>query len=88
MPSRNGPLLAADLLGADRLAGLVARVRASGGVQLAGLLTGIDPDDAGIVEIVAGPIEAYLGLVAELTDALVRGLAFAEATVVDADFGR
>ena len=79
--------LAADLLGADRLAGLIARVHASGGVQLATLLEGIDPDEAAIVDIVAAPIEAYLGLVAELSGALVCSLAFAEATVVDADFG-
>jgi hypothetical protein len=77
--------LAADLLAADRLAGLITRVRAAGGVQLAGLLDGIDPDDADLVDLVAEPIEAYLGLVAELTGTLVRGLAFAEATVKDTD---
>lgn len=79
-------LLATDLLGADRLAGLVARVRAAGGTHLATLLTGIDAEDPGLVELIGGPIEAYGGLVAELTGALVRGLAFAEATVADADF--
>jgi len=79
--------LAADLLGAERLTGLVARVRSAGGPHLATLLVGIDPDDPGLVDLVGSPIQTYAGLVAELTGALVRGLAFAEATVVDADFG-
>jgi hypothetical protein len=80
-------VLAADLLDAERLVGLVGRVRASGGPALASLVTGIDPDDAGLVELVAPPIQTYAALVAELSGALVRGLAFAHATAVDADFG-
>ena len=79
--------LAVDLLGAERLSALVARVRATGGAQLASLVTGIDPDDPGLVELVVPPIQNYTGLAAELGDALVRGLAFAEATAADADFG-
>jgi len=79
--------LAADLLGAERLSALVARVHATGGAQLASLITGIDPDDPGLVELVVPPIQAYTGLAAELGDTLVRGLAFAEATAADADFG-
>jgi len=78
--------LTVDLLSAERLAGLIARIGASGGARLADLLTGIDPNDAVIVDLVARPVEAYVGLVAELSDSLVRGLAFAEATVVDTDF--
>ena len=78
--------LAVDLLGPERIAGLAARVRAGGGAQLATLLGGIDPDDAALVELVTQPILTQLALAAELGDALVRGLAFAEAAVVDADF--
>ncbi len=78
--------LASELLGAERLTGLITRVRAAGGIHLAALLEGIDPDDAGIVEVVAPPVEAYLALVGELTGLLVRSLAFAQATVTDADF--
>lgn len=78
--------LAADLLAADRLSALRGRVRAAGGVALAGLLEGVDADDAGVVDIVAAPIEAYAGLVRELVDATVRGVAFAEAAIVHADF--
>ena len=55
--------LSADLLDADRLAALIGQVRAAGGASLAGLLAGVDPDDPGVVEIVAAPIEAYAGLV-------------------------
>jgi hypothetical protein len=77
--------LVVDVLAADRLAGLVARAQAAGGRQLADLLSGIDPDDDALVEVVARPIEDYLALVAELMDVLVRGLAFAEATIVDSD---
>lgn len=79
-------VLATTLLDAERLLGLIARLRASGGPQLAGLLSGIDADDPGLVELVAAPIQSYAGLAAELGDALVRGLAFAEATIADADF--
>jgi hypothetical protein len=78
--------LAAELLAADRLLALTGRVRSGGGAALAGLLDGVDPDDPGVVDIVAAPIEAYAGTVRELVDASVRGLAFAEATVVHADF--
>jgi hypothetical protein len=78
--------LSADLLDAERLLALIGRVRAAGGASLAGLLEGIDPDDPGVAEIVAGPIEVYAGFVRELVDLIVRGVAFAEATVVHADF--
>lgn len=79
--------LAADLLSAERLTGLIARLQATGGTNLADLLVGIDPNDPGLVELVATPIQGYAGLATELRDSLVRGLAFAEATVADADFG-
>jgi hypothetical protein len=78
--------LSADLLDADRLAVLIGQVRAAGGASLAGLMAGVDADDPGVVEIVAAPIEAYAGLVQELVYLVVRGVAFAEATVVHADF--
>jgi hypothetical protein len=78
--------LSADLLGAERLAALIGRIHAAGGASLAALLTGVDPDDPGVADIVAGPIEAYAGLVRELVDTVIRGVAFAEATVVHADF--
>ncbi|HEY5981719.1 MAG TPA: hypothetical protein VIT41_18995 [Microlunatus sp.] len=78
--------LASDLLSAERLAGLITSLRATGGARLADLLVGIDPDDPGLVELIVGPLQAYAGLAAELGGLLVRGLAFAEATVAEADF--
>lgn len=78
--------LAVDMLSADRITGLISSVSGGRGASLAGLLDGIDPNDPRLVEIVAGPIETHLADVRELLDLLVRGLAYAEATLVDADF--
>ncbi len=78
--------LAIDLLSADRIASLIAAVGGDQSLRLAALLTGIDPNDANLVDIVARPVELHLANVSELLDRLVRGLAFAEATLVDADF--
>ena len=78
--------LAIELLSADRIAGLIANIGTGTGARLAGLLSGIDPNDAHLVDLVARPIEEYLADVRELLALLVRGLAFAEATLVDADF--
>ena len=77
--------LAVGLLAAPRIAGLVAVVGQATAARLADLLDGIDPNDATLVDIVARPIETHLADVRELLDLLVRGLAYAEATLVDAD---
>lgn len=78
--------LAADLLAAPRIEALIAAIGSGTGARLAGLLDGVDPNDPRLAELVAGPIELYLADVRELLDLLVRGLAFSEATLVDADF--
>ena len=77
--------LAVGLLSADRIAGLVAMIGNGRSRQLADLLVGIDPNDPTLVDIISAPIEAHLADVRELLDLLVRGMAYTEATLVDAD---
>jgi hypothetical protein len=74
------------VLQGERIASLSADTGQGVGARLAGLISGIDPNDAHLVELVAPPIENYFANVRELLTLLVRGLAFAEATTVDADF--
>ncbi len=78
-------VLVAGMLDAPRLAQLVTRLRTDRGPGLPDLLTGIDPDDALTVEVVLPAIDDYTGALHELTELLVRGLAFGEATLVHAD---
>ncbi len=78
--------LAIDLLQIGRINALVASIGTGTGVRLARLLDGIEPDDVVLVDLVARPIELYVADVNELLTLLVRGLAFSEATLVDADF--
>ena len=49
------------------------------------LLVGIDPDDPGVVDLVAGVVETYVSTVRELGSAVVTGMAFGEATLAGLD---
>ena len=77
--------LVARVVDADRLAGVVARVRAAGGRHLADLLTGIDPDDLALVDLIAPAVEEYLSLLTDATGSLMRAMAFAEVVLAEAE---
>ena len=54
---------------------------------MAAFVADLDPDDPTAVRVALGPISAFADTVRGATDVLVRGMAFGEATLVNADLG-
>jgi hypothetical protein len=74
------------MLAAGRVQDLMAALRSTTGPGLPGLLTGLPPDDPGVVDAVAAPMIDYVDALRTLADLVMRGFAFGEATLAHAGF--
>ena len=79
--------LIGGMLGADEAAAVASRLQAWRDADLAAFVADLDPDDPAAVRVALGPISAFADTVRGATDVLVRGMAFGEATLVNADLG-